>query len=133
MGQTPPGKSPSLNRNAATVVGLRVRFELGARDGLRRVVFAMEKSKTGNGSVQWVVEFQLYERGTRAAKFEQLAYLRVELDTRQHARAADVAARGLSDSQAARAVGPAADDARAMRRGELDQKEAHASVRGIVR
>ena len=134
MGQTPLKKSPSPNRKSTTaVIGLRVRFELGARSGLRRVVLAMEKSNKTGGATQWAVEFQLFERPSKAAGWTQVAGLRVELDTRQNAAAAGVAKRGLSDEQAGRAMGPAADDALAARRGEIAAKEAHESVRDIVR
>ena len=76
MGLTPRGKSPSKN-TAAAIVGLRVRFELGARNGLRRVVFAMERNKKTSTTVEWVIEFQLWERRSRVAAFEQMANLRV--------------------------------------------------------
>jgi len=132
MGLTPPGKSPS-QKSTAAIVGLRVRFELGARNGLRRVVFAMEKNTKPNGIAQWVVQFQLFERRSRAEQWSQMADLRVELDTKQNAKAAAVAARGLSDEQTARAIGPAADDAAAAKRGELAVAEARQSVKDIVR
>ncbi len=132
MGLTPRGKSPSKN-TAAAIVGLRVRFELGARNGLRRVVFAMERNKKTSTTVEWVIEFQLWERRSRATAFEQIANLRVELDMAQHTQAEAVAARGLSDAQAARAIGPAADDAQAYGLGKLEPGEARASVRDIVR
>ncbi len=132
MGLTPRGKSPSQN-NAAAIVGLRVRFELGARHGLRRVVFAMERNKQTSTTVEWVIEFQLFERRSRAAAFEQMASLRVELDAAQHQQAEAVAARGLSDEQTARAIGPAADDAQAYGLGKLEPNEARDSVRDIVR
>ena len=134
MGLQPPrGKSPSTNKPKTIIAGLRVRFELGARDGLRRVVFAMEKNNQTNGAVTWVVQFQLFERQSRAGQWTQVADLRVELDTRQSTQAAAVATRGLSDEQAARAIGPAADDALAAKRGEIAHEEAHQSVRDIVR
>lgn len=137
MGQLlPPKKSPSPNNNTrpkTAIAGLRVRFELGARNGLRRVVFAMEKNNKANGLVTWVVQFQLFERKARVDGWTQIADLRVELDTRQNAQAAAVAAKGLSDEQTARAIGPAADDARAAKRGEITLKDAHDSVRDIVR
>jgi hypothetical protein len=134
MGQTlPPTKPPSQNKPKTAIAGLRVRFELGARDGLRRVVLAMERNNKANGLITWVVQFQLFERKTRLEGWTQIADLRVELDTKQNTQAAAVAARGLTDEQAARAIGPAADDARAAKRGEIPVADAHDSVRGIVR
>ena len=100
---------------------------------MRRVVFAMEKNNKPNGITQWVVQFQLFERRSRAEQWAQVADLRVELDTKQNAKAAAVAARGLSDEQAARAIGPAADDALAAKRGELTAAEARQSVKDIVK
>ena len=134
MGLTPLKKSPLPNRKSTTaIIGLRVRFELGARSGLRRVVLAMEKSDKTSGTTQWAVQFQLFERPSRTAGWTQVADLRVELDTRQGVAAAAVAKRGLSDEQGARAMGPAADDALAARRGEIEVKEALQAVRDIVR
>ncbi len=112
MGLTPLKKPPSLNKKSTTVIlWLRVRIELGARTGLRRVVFAMEKCKKTNGTTQWTVQCQLFERPSRAGEWTQVADLRVELDMRQNVAAEAVAKRGLSDEQAAHAIGPAADDA----------------------
>ena len=133
MGLPPQGKSPSQNKSTTAIIWLRVRFELGARNGLRRVVFAMEKNNKPNGVPQWVVQFQLFERRSRAEQWTQMANLRVDLDTKQNAKAATVAARGLSDEQAARAVGPAADDTLAGKRGELAVAESRQSVKDIVK
>ena len=133
MGQPPRRESPSQDKSTTAITGLRVRFELGARNGLRRVVFAMEKSSQMKGAATWTVEFELWERHSRAAAFVQLANLRVDLDTRQSGAAAVAAEHGLSDEQAARAIGPAADDAGASVRGELDRAEAAASVRDVLR
>ena len=82
MGLPPQGKSPSQNKSTTAIIWLRVRFELGARNGLRRVVFAMEKNNKPNGVPQWVVQFQLFERRSRAEQWAQMADLRVELDTK---------------------------------------------------
>jgi len=93
----------------------------------------MEKNNKPNGITQWVVQFQLFERRSRAEQWTQMADLRVDLDTKQNAKAAAVATRGLSDEQAARAIGPAADDALAAKRGELAVTEARQSVKDIVK
>lgn len=131
--QLPPGKSLSRNKAGKAIIGLRVRFELGARNGLRRVVFAMEKADKPNNIVLWTVQFQLFERRSRAEQWTQASDLRVELDVKQNSAASAVAARGLSDEQTARALGPAADDARAARHGQISPAEARQSIKEIVR
>jgi hypothetical protein len=93
----------------------------------------MEKADKPNKVVLWTVQFQLFERRSRAEQWTQAADLRVDLDVKQNATASAVAAKGLSDAQAARALGPAADDARAARQGEISPVEAGQSIREIVR
>ncbi|HWH39442.1 MAG TPA: hypothetical protein VNU21_06355 [Usitatibacter sp.] len=94
------------------LVGIKVRFLLNTRDGLRRVVFGLEKTTDGD-DVKWVINFELYERDKKTDGFgDAMVTLDVEVDTRLNNKAETVARQGLTPKQAAHALGPAADDAR---------------------
>jgi hypothetical protein len=94
------------------VVGIKVKFELNAKNGLRRVVFGLEKDTDGD-DVQWKIEFELYERLKKSEPYDDpLVSLDCELDTKLNAKAEKAAHDGLTSTQAAHALGPAADDAK---------------------
>ena len=105
----------------AQIVGIKVKFELNARNGLRRVVFGLEKTTDGD-RVHWTINFELFEREKKSESYaDALVDLEVEVDTKLNAKAEKVAQSGLTPTQAAHALGPAADDAKEA--GEDDAKE----------
>jgi hypothetical protein len=133
MGLPPQGKSPSQNKSTTAIIWLRVRFELGARNGLRRVVFAMEKNNKPNGVPQWVVAVSI----VRAP----VARRAMDADGRSACRSRYEAEREGSHGGCAwivrRASGPCyragGDDTLAGKRGELAVAEARQSVKDIVK
>jgi hypothetical protein len=110
------------------VIGIKVRFELNARNGLRRVIFGLEKETEGE-QVHWKIEFQLFEREKKTDPYvDPLVGLLVEVDTALNNKAEVAAQKGLTPGQTAHALGPAADDAKAAQTGEIEQDEAKATV-----
>jgi hypothetical protein len=57
----------------------------------------------------------------------------VEVDTQLNKRAEDTAQKGLTPGQAAHALGPAAEDAKASAAGEIDHEEASETVQATLR
>jgi hypothetical protein len=103
------------------IVGIKVKFELNARNGLRRVIFGLEKTTDGD-KIHWMINFELFEREKKSEAYgDALVDLDVEVDTNLNAKAEKVAQSGLTPTQAAHALGPAADDAKEA--GEDDAKE----------
>ncbi len=116
-----------------TIVGIKVKFELNSKNGLRRVIFGLEKDTQGD-DVLWKINFQLFERDKKSDPYgDALIDLDVVVDARLNKKAEDTAHNGLSPAQAAHALGPAADDARAAAAGEIDQEEASDTVQAILR
>jgi len=94
------------------VVKVHVKFTLNTPDGLRRVAFELEKDTGDEGDVQWTITFQLFERERKSDEFEDpIVDLLVEVDTKLNTRAQAMADNGMTPSQAAFALGPAADTA----------------------
>ena len=56
----------------SNVIKLKVHFELNTPNGLRRVIFGLEKDATSGTTVVWTINFQLFERArkTLASSFE---------------------------------------------------------------
>lgn len=115
------------------VIGIKVRFELNARNGLRRVIFGLEKQTEGE-QIHWEIEFQLFEREKKTDAYgDPLVGLLVEVDTALNSRAEKAAQAGLTPGQAAHALGPAADDAKAAVAGEIEKDEAKATVQSTLK
>jgi hypothetical protein len=116
----------------ASVIGIKVRFELITKDKLRRVVFGLEKDTEGN-VVTWRIDFQLFERDKRGDPWgDAIIILQVEVDKALNAKA-EKALKGLTPGQSAHALGPAADDAKAAKEGEIDEEEAKETVANTLR
>ena len=95
------------------VVKIHVRFTLNTPDGLRRVIFDLEKDTGDDGSVDWKIAFQLFERDKKSDPFgDPIVDLLVEVDTKLNNKAQTIADNGMTTKQAAFAVGPAADTAK---------------------
>ena len=115
------------------IVGIKVKFELNSKNGLRRVIFGLEKDTQGEDII-WKINFELYERVKKSDPYgDALVDLDVELDTKLNKKAEDAAHNGLTPGQAAHALGPAADDAKAAKKGEIDQDEADDTVQATLK
>lgn len=116
----------------SSVIGIKVRFELITKDKLRRVVFGLEKDTEGN-VVMWKIDFELFEREKKGDPWDEaIIVLQVELEKALNAKA-EKALKGLTPGQSAHALGPAADDAKAAKEGEIDEDEAKETVANTLR
>ena len=118
----------------ATVIKLKVNFQLNTPNGLRRVIFGLEKDATGgNNVVVWTINFQLFERAKKSDPFgDAIVTLDVEVDKALNAKA-EKAAKGLTAGQSAHALGPAAEDAKAAENGEIDQEDAEQTIQNTLK
>jgi hypothetical protein len=95
------------------IVKIHVKFTLNTPDGLRRVTFELEKDTQDDGSIDWKITFQLFERDSKTAAFgDPIVDLEVEVDSKLNSKAETMADDGMSTNQAAFAIGPAADTAK---------------------
>src|SRR6185503_15143630 len=117
----------------ATVIKMKVHFELNTPNGLRRVIFGLEKDATSGSTVTWTINFQLFERTKKTDPYgDAIVTLDVEVDKALNAKA-EKAAKGLTAGQSAHALGPAADDAKAAEDGEIDQEDAEQTVQNTLK
>jgi hypothetical protein len=116
-----------------TIVGIKIKFELNSKNGLRRVIFGLEKNSQGD-EILWKINFALFERDKKSDAYgDALVDMAVEVDTQLNKRAEDTAQKGLTPGQAAHALGPAAEDAKASAAGEIDHEEASETVQATLR
>jgi hypothetical protein len=115
------------------IIGIKVHFVLNTRDGLRRVIFGLEKDTQGD-VVKWIINFQLFERAKKSDDFgDAIVDVSVEVDTRLNQKAdATAQKKSLSPGQSAHALGPAADDAKAANDGEIPQDEANGTIQDTL-
>ena len=118
----------------ASVIKLKVNFQLNTPNGLRRVIFGLEKDATGgNNVVVWTINFQLFERAKKSDPFgDAIVTLDVEVDKALNAKA-EKAAKGLTAGQSAHALGPAAEDAKAAESGEIDEADAQQTIQNTLK
>lgn len=117
----------------ANVIKLKVNFQLNTPNGLRRVLFGLEKDATSGNVVVWTINFQLFERAKRTDPYtDPIVSLDVEVDKALNAKA-EKAAQGLSAGQSAHALGPAAEDAKAAENGEIDQSDAQDTIQNTLK
>jgi hypothetical protein len=118
--------------NKSTVIKIKVHFELNTPNGLRRVIFGLEKDTQGQ-IVVWTINFQLFERAKKADPFgDAIVTLDVEVDKTLQDKA-EKASQGLTPGQSAHALGPAAEDAKAAKNGDIDQDEAKDTVQNTLK
>src|ERR1044072_1331315 len=116
----------------ATVIKIKVNFQLNTPNGLRRVIFGLEKDTQGD-VVSWTINFQLFERAKKSDPFgDPIVELNVEVDKALNAKA-EKASKALTAPQAAFALGPAADDAKAAESGDIDPEDAQATVQKTLK
>ncbi len=119
--------------NTATVIKLKVNFQLNTPNGLRRVIFGLEKDATSGKVVVWTINFQLFERAKKSDPFgDPIVSLDVEVDKALNAKA-EKAAKGLTAGQSAHALGPAAEDAKAAENGEIEQEDAEQTIQNTLK
>ncbi len=118
--------------NKSTIIKIKVHFELNTPNGLRRVIFGLEKDTQGQ-IVVWTINFQLFERAKKADPFgDAIVTLDVEVDKALQDKA-EKASQGLTPGQSAHALGPAAEDAKAAKNGDIDQSEAKDTVQNTLK
>lgn len=121
---TPPlptvDSTPSTGTMPAPLqIALKVNFTLNTTDGLRQISFGLEKDTDGV-TTDWTITFVLYERTDPSQDFgNAVVSLTVFVATPLQANAETAAHTGLTPAQAAHAVGPAADAAKAVSAGSL--------------
>jgi len=117
----------------ANIIKLKVNFQLNTPNGLRRVIFGLEKDATSGNVVVWTINFQLFERAKKSDPFgDPIVQLDVEVDKALNAKA-EKAAQGLTAGQSAHALGPAAEDAKAAEDGEIDQEDAEQTIQNTLK
>jgi hypothetical protein len=105
------------------IIKIHVKFTLNTPDGLRRVIFELEKVTEGDVD-KWKIIFQLFERAKKTDQFgDAIVDLLVEVDTKLNKKAEKMADDGMTPNQAAYAVGPGADKSKVP-----DQTKAQAAV-----
>src|ERR1041384_2926912 len=117
----------------ATVIKLKVNFQLNTPNGLRRVIFWLEKDATSGNVVKWTINFQLFERAKKSDPFgDPIVSLDVEVDKALNSKA-EKASKGLTAGQSAHALGPAAEDAKAAEAGEIDEEDAQQTIQNTLK
>lgn len=116
----------------ATIIKLKVNFTLNTPNGLRRVIFGLEKDTKGD-VVSWTINFQLFERAKKTDPFgDAIVSLDVDVDKTLNSKA-EKASKGLTPPQAAFALGPGADDAKSAKEGEITQADAKKTVQKTLK
>ncbi|HEV7893245.1 MAG TPA: hypothetical protein VGP08_21695 [Pyrinomonadaceae bacterium] len=130
MATTKPTAKPKPT-TTSNIIKIKVHFELNTPNGLRRVVFGLEKDTQGK-IVTWKIDFQLFERKKKSDPFgDAIVTLNVEVQKELQAKA-EKAAKGLTAKQSAHALGPAAEDAKAAMVGEIEQEEAEETIQNTL-
>jgi hypothetical protein len=119
---------------AGATIAIKVQFELDTMDGLRKVLFGLEKDLKGTDDI-WYIHFQLQEKQAATdAAFTNVVTLDVLVDDAAlHPAAAAAANNGLTPPQAAHALGPAADDAKGTKTGDVDPDDAGQTVKDTLK
>lgn len=132
MGNTTKQQVATANTSNRTIIAIKVNFQLNTPDGLRRVIFGLEKDTQGD-VIAWKINFQLFERSNKTDDFgDAIVTLDVEVDSQLNSQAESAAVNGLTASQSAHALGPAADDAEASAEGDIDQDDAKQTVQDTL-
>jgi hypothetical protein len=127
--ETPHPPVPSPKRGAVNVKGKAVNIEVTLTvhtpDGRQRIAFKLKKDIQDDGSSQWKIGFQIFERGKNSDPFDDpIVDLLVEVDSKLNDRAQAMAEKGMTPAQSAFACGPAADTAKNPNVSEAKKKAA---------
>jgi len=119
---------------AGSTIAIHVSFELDSTDGLRKVTFGLEKDVKGTDDI-WFIHFQLQEKQSASDRdFTNVVTLDVLVDEQAlHPAAHAAAENGLTPSQAAHALGPAADAAKGTTTGDVDTDTAGETIKGTLK
>jgi hypothetical protein len=91
------------------VSDIKVKFTLITKNGLRKVVFELEKTTEG-GVVTWTISFQLFQRAKKTDPWgDPVVDLFIELDAKLNSKAQAMADNNMTQKQAAYLIGPGAD------------------------
>ena len=130
MATTTPSKAKQKQKSQ--IIKLKVHFELNTPNGLRKVIFGLEKDATTANLVKWTINFQLFERSKKTDPWgDAIVTLNVNVDKKLFPQA-QLASQGLTPPQSAHALGPAADDAAAAQAGEIEPEEAEDTVQNTL-
>jgi hypothetical protein len=122
----------AVTASKSTIIKIKVSFELNTPNGLRRVVFGLEKDTQGS-IVIWKINFQLFERAKKTDPFgDAVVSLVVEVTKELHDKA-EKASKALTPGQSAHAIGPAAEDAKAAKAGDIEVDEAKETIENTLR
>lgn len=114
------------------VTAISVNFEINTTNGLRRVIFGLEKKPAG-AATRWEIHFTLFERAQRTDPFgDPVVKLDVTVDTELESSAEALAHSKPTPEQAAEIVGPVADDAKAVKSQELSKQEFDESAQSVL-
>ena len=125
--------------STSTVIAVKVKFELFTPNGLRHVIFGLEKdTKPGAGTetlVVWIIHFQLFERAKKTDPWsDPIVTLDVEVDKALQPKAdATSKKQALSPGQTAHLLGPASNDTKAAKAGGIDQSDADQTVQNTLK
>ncbi len=112
-GEGPPQNAPEVPIRVPgprRVNAIHVKFTINTPDGLRRVTFELERNRQDDDSDCWKITFQLFERAKKSDQFgDAIVDLLVEVDKQLNSKAQAMADNGMTSSQSAFAVGPAAE------------------------
>src|SRR5437870_3777036 len=88
------------------IVSLAVNFELNTTNGLRRVIFGLEKDTKGT-DIEWQIHFSLFERAKRTDAFgDAIVKVDVDVHTSLNAAAEQLAQSKPTPEQAGEIIGP---------------------------
>jgi hypothetical protein len=117
----------------STVIAIKVHFDLTTKDKLRKVSFGLEKDTQGQ-KVIWKINFQLFERDKPSGDFgDALVNVDIEVDKQLHPNAEKTALKGMTASQQAHAVGPAANDQKKAKAGTIPQAKADRTTQDTLK
>ena len=128
-----PAAAPKTRRGGR-VISAKFSVELNTPSDLRRVLFSLEKNVEGQ-VVIWKLHFELLERKAADKPYgSPIVKVDLELKKELESQADKIAkAKKLTPEQAAHALGPAANDQKAAKAGEIPQAEANDTVQDTVR
>lgn len=116
------------------VVGIKVHFTLNTTDGLRRVIFGLTKDTEGE-EIKWTIKFTLFERANKTDDFgDAIVDVDVEVDTKLNdAAEATAGKKRMTPAQTNHALGPAANDAKKAKNGQIPQDKAETTIQNTLK